>query len=82
MNDYLVTLFGHLTDADFAADAVAHEAACAAEALRVIAVKAALAAPSLRPACSRCGGSGRMPMFAHVAGGVCFACNGDGFVIR
>lgn len=35
---------------------------------------------TIRPACPRCGGSGRMSMFAHVAGGVCFACNGDGFV--
>ena len=26
--------------------------------------------------CSRCGGSGYLPQFSHVAGGVCFACGG------
>lgn len=28
--------------------------------------------------CSRCGGSGGIPRYQHVEGGVCFACNGTG----
>jgi len=30
------------------------------------------------PACPKCGGSGRIPEFRHVAGGECFACGGTG----
>ena len=28
--------------------------------------------------CSRCGGSGYIPKWSHIAGGVCFKCNGRG----
>jgi hypothetical protein len=28
--------------------------------------------------CSRCAGTGNVPSFAHVQGGVCFRCNGTG----
>jgi hypothetical protein len=28
--------------------------------------------------CTRCGGKGRIAMYAHVAGGVCAKCNGSG----
>ena len=28
--------------------------------------------------CSRCGGTGYLPEYSHVAGGVCFACGGGG----
>ena len=30
--------------------------------------------------CDRCGGTGYLPQFRHVAGGVCFKCNGLGVV--
>ena len=33
-----------------------------------------------RGGCPRCGGSGNLPQFSHVAGGVCFLCGGDGDV--
>lgn len=53
--------------------------AAAEEAARVAGVKAAAEYRRLRPACGRCHGSGKIGAFAHVAGGVCFACGGDGF---
>lgn len=28
--------------------------------------------------CQRCNGEGKLSCFNHVAGGVCFACNGSG----
>lgn len=28
--------------------------------------------------CPRCGGTGHLPEYSHVAGGVCFRCNGSG----
>lgn len=31
--------------------------------------------------CSRCGGSGYLPQYKHVEGGVCFKCNGEGVYI-
>jgi len=31
-----------------------------------------------RGGCPRCGGSGYLPEFSHVAGGVCFCCGGSG----
>lgn len=33
-----------------------------------------------RSVCPRCGGGGFLPEFRHVAGGVCFLCNGNGNV--
>jgi len=33
-----------------------------------------------RGGCPRCGGSGYLPQFSHVAGGVCFLCGGGGDV--
>lgn len=28
--------------------------------------------------CPRCGGSGYIPMYRHIEGGVCFLCRGNG----
>jgi hypothetical protein len=28
--------------------------------------------------CSRCGGTGYLPIYSHIEGGVCFACDGSG----
>lgn len=74
--DYLAELFAGF-------DPVANEANMerlrAAEAVRVAGVKAAAEARRLRPVCGRCHGAGRIGAFAHVAGGVCFECGGDGF---
>jgi len=33
-----------------------------------------------RSGCPRCGGSGNLPQFSHVQGGVCFLCGGGGNV--
>ena len=30
------------------------------------------------PTCKKCGGSGHIPSYSHVAGGVCFRCGGSG----
>lgn len=35
----------------------------------------------VRQDCDRCEARGRIPAFAHVADGVCFACEGKGFVL-
>ena len=32
---------------------------------------------SYRGSCTRCGGTGYLPQFSHVAGGVCFLCGGS-----
>lgn len=32
----------------------------------------------VRRDCAKCHGEGRIGMYAHVAAGVCFACNGEG----
>ena len=31
--------------------------------------------------CDRCGGSGYLPQYSHVEGGVCFKCNGEGVLL-
>ena len=31
--------------------------------------------------CPKCGGTGHLPMYAGIAGGVCFSCKGDGFKV-
>lgn len=31
-----------------------------------------------KDACGKCGGTGNLPYYRHVASGVCFACNGKG----
>lgn len=36
---------------------------------------AQLQAAKIRPHCGKCGGSGRIPAFRHIANGICFACN-------
>jgi cytochrome c553 len=77
MTDYLDILFTN--------DAVVIEAN-RAELARIAAVEAAekaenaarVTANRLRPVCGRCHGAGRIGAFAHVAGGVCFECGGDG----
>ena len=33
----------------------------------------------VRGDCPRCGGTGYMPQYNHVEGGVCFRCRGTGF---
>jgi len=53
-------------------------AARAAEAIRIAAVKADNAAPTVRTrsiGCYRCGGKGYLPAYQHIKGGECFACN-------
>lgn len=78
ITDFLTELFAAETrTAEEIAASMA--AAQAAEALRVASVESAMTAHRLRPACGRCHGSGRIGAFAHVSGGVCFACGGDGF---
>lgn len=37
---------------------------------------------TVRETCGRCGGSGRIPGFSHVVGGVCFTCDGAGHFVR
>ena len=34
------------------------------------------------PTCSRCGGSGYIDKYKHIAGGECFECNGSGIGYR
>jgi hypothetical protein len=31
-----------------------------------------------RPDCPKCGGSGYIPAYNHIAGGICFSCRGEG----
>jgi DnaJ-class molecular chaperone len=31
--------------------------------------------------CSKCNGSGRLPIYNHICGGKCFKCNGSGKVL-
>jgi hypothetical protein len=50
-----------------------------AEKARVAAVKAEMAQKAARPPCPRCLGAGKIGAFLHVAGGVCFQCNGEGY---
>lgn len=52
----------------------------AAEKARVEAVKAEMAQKAARQPCPRCAGAGNIFAFKHVAGGVCFACNGEGYM--
>src|SRR5574337_1063374 len=33
-----------------------------------------------RRICPKCGGMGELPQYSHVEGGVCFLCNGTGFL--
>ena len=82
MTDYLEILFGQELTAEEVAENAAYVARCEAE---ETARKAAVAAAALRaeerrlrPICGKRHGSGRIGAFAHVAGGVCFACGGDG----
>ena len=34
--------------------------------------------PDHKEECSRCFGTGRIPNYAHIEGGVCFKCRGSG----
>ena len=43
-----------------------------------IAVKTAKYRKAKRNPCANCSGRGYMPEYAHIAGGVCFACGGRG----
>ena len=36
--------------------------------------------PAALEICTRCGGAGNIPCFAHVDGGCCFACEGTGYI--
>jgi RecJ-like exonuclease len=38
-------------------------------------------ATTTKVTCSKCSGTGRLACFSHVAAGVCFACDGAGFVM-
>lgn len=35
----------------------------------------------IRRSCPKCGGSGKIRAFAHIAGGDCFDCSGDGYLV-
>lgn len=32
--------------------------------------------------CSKCGGTGNVPCFNHIEGGLCYECKGAGFTMR
>ncbi len=36
----------------------------------------------IRIICDRCNGSGRIPRYNHVEGGICFKCRGNKEIIR
>lgn len=77
--DFLALLFAGetRTDAEIAADM---EAARAAEAVRIAAVKADRAAHRVKTDrdCTRCAGRGYLPQFQYHKGGECFACGATG----
>ena len=45
-------------------------------------MQAIVSAPLIRVKCDRCNGTGRIGVYAHVAGGECFACCGRGTVLE
>lgn len=36
---------------------------------------------NIKATCHKCGGRGRIQGFGHVAGGICFTCQGKGFIM-
>jgi DnaJ-class molecular chaperone len=72
---FLAALLGELT---FTAEEIAaSEAAAAARSAEYTAKLAAERAALPKP-CGKCNGRGRLEMFNHISGGVCFQCEGTG----